>query len=184
MREKYHDYRGYAGRIAGGIFKAGDEVTVLPAGINTKVAAVDTMSGELEYAHPPQSVTLRLSEDIDISRGDMIVGADDLPKSGQDIDMMVCWLGEKPMVMGGKYTIRHTTAELRCVIKAVQFKVDINTLEERTEDKSLILNEIARVSIKTTKPIFYDSYTDNRISGSISIIDEATNNTVGAGMII
>lgn len=184
LREKYHDYRGYAGRIAGGIFKAGDEVTVLPAGINTKVAAVDTMSGELEYAHPPQSVTLRLSEDIDISRGDMIVGADDLPKSGQDIDMMVCWLGEKPMVMGGKYTIRHTTAELRCVIKAVQFKVDINTLEERTEDKSLILNEIARVSIKTTKPIFYDSYTDNRISGSISIIDEATNNTVGAGMII
>lgn len=184
LREEYHDYRGYAGRIAGGVFKPGDKVTVLPAGINTSVKAVDTMTGELEYAFPPQSVTLRLAEDIDISRGDMIVGSEDMPKSGQEIDLMVCWLNEKAMVLGGKYTIRHTTAELRCVIRDVQYKLDINTLEEITDDKSLSLNEIARISIKTTRPIFYDSYTDNRISGSISIIDESTNNTVGAGMII
>ena len=114
----------------------------------------------------------------------MIVGANDPPKIGQEIDLMVCWLSEKAMVLGGKYTIRHTTAELRCVIKDVQFKLDINTLDELTDDKTIGLNEIAKISIKTTKPIFYDSYIDNRISGSISIIDEATNNTVGAGMII
>lgn len=184
LREEYHDYRGYAGRIAGGVFKPGDEVRVLPAGISTKIEAVDTMTGSLDYAFPPQSVTLRLTEDIDISRGDMIVGAEDLPKIGQEIDLMLCWLNEKAMVLGGKYTIRHTTAELRCVIRDVRYKLDINTLTENTEDKSVKLNEIARISIKTTKPIFYDSYADNRISGSISIIDEATNNTVGAGMII
>jgi len=184
LREEYHDYRGYAGRIAGGVFKPGDKVTVLPTGIHTKIEAVDTMGDSLDYAFPPQSVTLRLTEDIDISRGDMIVGSDDMPKTGQEIDLMVCWLGEKAMVLGGKYTIRHTTAELRCVIRDVQYKMDINTLQENTEDKSVGLNEIARISIKTTKPLFYDSYTDNRISGSISIIDEATNNTVGAGMII
>jgi sulfate adenylyltransferase subunit 1 len=184
LREEFHDYRGYAGRIAGGVFKPGDEVTVLPTGIHTKIEAVDTMTGCLDYAFPPQSVTLRLTEDIDISRGDMIVGSDDMPKTAQELDVMVCWLGEKAMVMGGKYTIRHTTAELRCVIRDVQYKMDINTLEENHDDKSVALNEIARVSIKTTKPLFYDSYIDNRISGSISIIDEATNNTVGAGMII
>jgi sulfate adenylyltransferase subunit 1 len=114
----------------------------------------------------------------------MIVDADNLPTSGQEIDLMVCWLGEQPMVMGGKYTIRHTTAELRCVIRDVKYKVNINTLEELDGDKSVVLNEIARISIKTTKPIYYDSYKANRITGSISIIDEATNNTVGAGMII
>lgn len=184
LREEYHDYRGYAGRIAGGVFRPGDKVTVLPAGIKTTIEAVDTMTGSLDYAFPPQSVTLRLSDDIDISRGDMIVGDDDLPKTGQEIDLMVCWLNEKAMVLGGKYTIRHTTAELRCVIRDVKYKMDINTLEENTKDKNVGLNEIARISIKTTKPIFYDSYVDNHISGSVSIIDEATNNTVGAGMII
>jgi len=184
LREEYHDYRGYAGRIAGGVFRPGDKVTVFPAGIRSTIKSIDTMTGSLDHAFPPQSVTLRLTEDIDISRGDMIVGDDNLPKSGQEIDLMVCWLNEKPMVLGGKYTIRHTTAELRCVIRDVKFKMDINTLEENTEDKSVVLNEIARISIKTTKPVFYDSYVDNRISGSISIIDEATNNTVGAGMII
>ncbi len=184
LRDEYHDYRGYAGRIAGGVFRPGDKVTVLPKGIRTTIETVDTMTGSLDYAFPPQSVTLRLSEDIDISRGDMIVGEDNLPKISQEIDLMVCWLNEKSMVLGGKYTIRHTTAELRCVIREVKFKMDINTLEENTKDKNVGLNEIARISIKTTKPIFYDSYVDNHISGSVSIIDEATNNTVGAGMII
>ncbi|MDT8430491.1 MAG: GTP-binding protein [Bacteroidales bacterium] len=184
QREEYHDYRGYAGRIAGGVFKPNDRVTVLPGGQTTTVKSVDVMNGELKEAFPPQSVALSLADDIDISRGYMIVDAENLPTSGQEIDLMVCWLGEQPMVMGGKYTIRHTTAELRCVIRDVKYKVNINTLEELDGDKSVVLNEIVRISIKTTRPIYYDTYKSNRITGSISIIDEATNNTVGAGMII
>jgi len=142
------------------------------------------MTGELEEAFPPQSVTFRLAHDIDISRGDMIVPADQKPKIAQEVDLMVCWLSEKPMVMGGKYAIRHTTSELRGIIRSVSYKVNINTLDENREDQSVGLNEIARITVKMSKPIFYDSYKDNHITGSMIIIDEATNNTVGAGMII
>ena len=119
QREEYHDYRGYAGRIAGGVWKPGEKVAVLPTGIETTLAAIDTMTGELEEAFPPQSVTFRLANDIDISRGDMIVPANQMPKVGQEVDLMVCWLGEKPMVLGGKYVIRHTTSELRGIIRRV-----------------------------------------------------------------
>jgi len=184
QRDEYHDYRGYAGRIAGGIWKAGEKVAVLPNGMESTLEAIDTMGGELEVAYPPQSVTFRLADDIDISRGDMIVPAGRKPKIGQEIDAMVCWLGEKPMVPGGKYAIRHTTSELRGIIRKVDYKVNINTLDENREDTGVALNEIARMSIKCSKPIFYDSYKDNHITGSIIIIDEATHNTVGAGMII
>ena len=184
QRKEYHDYRGYAGRVAGGVFKPGDKVAVLPGGQETTLKSIDVMNGTVDQAFPPQSVALSLEHDIDISRGYMIADANDLPKSAQEIELMVCWLGEKPMQLGGKYTIRHTTSELRCVIRDVNFKVNINTLEEIEDDKTLGLNEIAKISIKTTKPIYYDSYNENRITGSISIIDEATNNTVGAGMII
>jgi len=184
LRDEYHDYRGYAGRIAGGIWKPGEKVAVLPSGIETTLKAIDTMTGELEEAFPPQSVTFRLAHDIDISRGDMIVPADQKPKIAQEVDLMVCWLSEKPMVMGGKYAIRHTTSELRGIIRSVSYKVNINTLDENREDQSVGLNEIARITVKMSKPIFYDSYKDNHITGSMIIIDEATNNTVGAGMII
>jgi len=184
QREEFHDYRGYAGRVAGGVWKAGEKVAVLPGGIETSLESIDTMTGEVDEAFPPQSVTFSLAHDIDISRGDMIVPVDQRPQMGQEIDLMVCWLGEKPMVMGGKYAIRHTTAELRGIIRRVDYKMDINTLEENREDKTVVLNEIAKITIKTSKPIFYDSYKDNHITGSIIIIDEATNNTVGAGMII
>ncbi len=184
QRDEYHDYRGYAGRIAGGVWKPGVKVAVLPGGIESTLESIDTMTGELSEAYPPQSVTFRLAHDIDISRGDMIVPVDQKPNVGQEIDLMVCWLGENPMVMGGKYVIRHTTAELRGIIREVVYKMDINTLEENRDDKSVVLNEIARIRIKTSKPIFYDSYKDNHITGSIIIIDEATNNTVGAGMIL
>jgi sulfate adenylyltransferase subunit 1 len=178
QRDEYHDYRGYAGRIAGGVWKPGEKVAVLPNGIESTLEAIDTMTGELDVAYPPQSVTFRLAHDIDISRGDMIVPADRPPKIGQDIDAMVCWLGEKPMVPGGKYAIRHTTSELRGIIRSVKYKVNINTLDENRDDTGVALNEIARMSIKCSKPIFYDSYKDNHITGSIIIIDEATNNTV------
>jgi sulfate adenylyltransferase subunit 1 len=184
LREEFHDYRGYAGRIAGGVWKPGEKVAVLPSGIETSLESIDTMTGSLDEAFSPMSVTFRLAHDIDISRGDMIVPADQKPHIGQEIDVMVCWLGEKPMVLGGKYVIRHTTSEVRGIIKQLDFKVDINTLEHNHEDKTVELNEIARISIKTSKPVFYDSYKENRITGSIIIIDEATNNTVGAGMII
>jgi sulfate adenylyltransferase subunit 1 len=184
QRDEYHDYRGYAGRIAGGVWKPGEKVAILPSGIESTLEAIDTMTGELEQAFPPQSVAFRLSHDIDISRGDMIVPANQKPRVGQEVDLMVCWLSEKPMVLGGKYAIRHTTSELRGIIRGVTYKVNINSLEENTEDKSVGLNEIARIALKTSKPIFYDSYKDNHITGSVIIIDEATNNTVGAGMII
>jgi sulfate adenylyltransferase subunit 1 len=184
LREEYHDYRGYAGRIAGGVWKPGEKVAVLPSGIETTLEAIDTMTGELQQAYPPQSVSFRLAHDIDISRGDMIVPVAQKPKVSQEVDLMVCWLGEKPMVLGGKYVIRHTTSELRGIIRRVVYKVNINTLDENHDDQSVGLNEIARITLKTSKPIFYDSYKENHITGSIIIIDEATNNTVGAGMII
>jgi len=184
QREEFHDYRGYAGRIAGGVWKPGDKVAVLPGGLETTLESIDTMNGSLDQAFPPQSVTFRLAHDIDISRGDMIVPAEQKPRIGQEIELMVCWLGEKPMVLGGKYAIRHTTSEVRGIIREVAFKMNINNLEKNYDDKSVVLNEIARITIKTSKPVFYDSYKENRITGSIIIIDEGTNNTVGAGMII
>ncbi len=184
QREEYHDYRGYAGRVAGGVWKPGEKVAVLPGGFETTLEAIDTMTGEIEEAFPPQSVTFRLAHDIDISRGDMIVPVEQQPHIGQEFDLMVCWLSEKPMVLGGKYVIRHTTSELRGIIREVDYKVNINNLNENKEDKSVGLNEIAKIKIKTSKPIFYDSYEENHITGSIIIIDEGTNNTVGAGMII
>ncbi len=184
MREEFHDYRSYAGRVAGGVWKKGEKVAVLPGGQESTLEAIDTMTGEVEEAFPPQSVAFRLSDDIDISRGDMIVPVEHKPRIGQEIDLMVCWLNEKPMVLGGKYVIRHTTSELRGIIREVAYKVNINNLEQNLEDKGVGLNEIARIRIKTSKPVFYDSYKENRITGSIIIIDEASNNTVGAGMIL
>ncbi|HDS07755.1 MAG TPA: sulfate adenylyltransferase, partial [Bacteroides sp.] len=184
QRQEFHDYRSYAGRVAGGVWKPGERVVVLPGGQETVLEAIDTMNGQMEMVFPPQSVAFRLADDIDISRGDMIVPADQRPKIGQEIDLMVCWLNEKPMILGGKYTIRHTTSELRGIIREVDYKVNINTLEHDAEDRTVGLNEIAKIRIKTSKPIFYDPYRQNHITGSIIIIDEGTNNTVGAGMII
>ena len=182
--KEFHDYRGYAGRIASGILKPGDNVKVLPSGLTTKIKSIDTMNKSLEMAYAPQSVTLTLEDDIDISRGDMIVGENKAPEAGKNFDMSICWLGETPMQPKGKYTLRHTSNDLRCVITDVKYKIDVNTLEKNYEDKSIVLNEIARISVKTAKPVFYDPYKINRITGSVILIDEATNNTVCAGMII
>lgn len=182
--DKYHDYRGYAGRVAGGVFRPGDNVKILPSGLNSKIKSIDFFGVQLDKAFPPQSITFSLEDDIDISRGDMIIKENNQPNIGQDITMMVCWLNEKPMITGGKYAIKHTTSDARCVIKSVNYKLNINTLEHDLEDKNIKLNDIAQITIKTTKPLFFDSYKQNRITGSILIIDEATNITVGAGMII
>ena len=184
QKTEYHDFRGYAGRIAGGVFHEGDKVKVLPSGITTNIASIETMAGKIKEAFPPQSVTFTLSEDIDISRGDMIVKEGEEPIMGKDIDLMICWLSETPMMLRGKYVVRHTTKELRGIVSNVDYKININTLEKNFEDRSVGLNEIAKISLKTSQPIFYDSYQKNRVTGSIILIDEATNNTVGAGMIM
>ncbi|MFO7657953.1 MAG: sulfate adenylyltransferase subunit CysN [Bacteroidales bacterium] len=182
--DEFHDYRGYAGRVAGGIFKPGDNVTILPSGLNTVIKSIDTMNGSIEMAFPPQSVTLTLQDDIDISRGDMIVKENNLPQVSQDITLMICWLNEKPMKIGGKYNLKHTSKDVKCIIKDVNYKVNINNLEKNNEDKNIGLNEIAQITIRTTQPLCYDSYRKNRSTGSLILIDEGTNETVGAGMII
>ncbi|TXB65172.1 sulfate adenylyltransferase subunit CysN [Vicingus serpentipes] len=181
---EYHDYRGYAGRIAGGIFKPGDDVMVLPSGFTSKIKSIDTMDGSIEEAFAPMSVAITLEDDIDISRGDMIVRENNKSEVSQDIDLMVCWLNEKPIVSNGKYAVKHTSNDVRCVVKEVKYKVNINTLHRIEDDKEVKMNEIARISIRTTKPLMFDQYTRNRTTGSLILIDEATNETVGAGMII
>ena len=184
MKTEYHDYRGYAGRVAGGIFREGEEVAVLPSGFTTRIKSIDVMGGKVNEAFPPMSVTLTLEDDIDISRGDMIVKVNNRPQVEQDVDMMICWLSEKPLQIGGKYTVRHNTKDARCIIKEVRYKMNINTLHKMEGDSAIGLNDIGRISIRTTSPLFFDSYRKNRSTGSLIIIDEATNNTVGAGMIV
>jgi len=181
---EYHDYRGYAGKIAGGIFKPGDNIMVLPSGFTTKIESIETIEGPIAEAFPPMSVTIRLKDEIDISRGDMIVRENNIPNVGQDFDVMMCWMNEKKLVLNGKYAIRHTTNEARCIVKDIKYKVNINTLHRMEDDKSIGLNEIARITLRTTKPFFFDKYKLNRITGSIILIDEFTNETLGAGMIL
>lgn len=182
--DDFHDFRGYAGRIDGGIFKPGDEVLALPSGFTSRIKSIETMEGKVEEAFHPMSVVMRLEDEIDISRGDMIVRVNNQPNISQDIDLMVCWLNEKKLVPNGKYAIKHTTSDARCIIKKVHYKVNINDLHRIEDDLAIGLNDIGRITIRTTKPLFYDSYKKNRNTGSLIIIDEATNETVGAGMII
>ena len=183
--DDYHDYRGYAGRLAGGIFKVGDDVMVLPSGFTSKIAKIDSFDGELQEAFPPMSITLLLEDDIDISRGDMIVRVNNQPEVTQDLDIMLCWFDNtKPLQLRGKYMIRHTTQEAKCIVKDIRYKLDINTLHRELEDKTLNMNDMGRVVLRTTKPLFTDPYRQNRITGSVILIDEGTNNTVAAGMII
>ncbi|MFM7092900.1 MAG: sulfate adenylyltransferase subunit 1 [Bacteroidota bacterium] len=182
--DEFHDYRGYAGRIAGGVWKKGDQVTLLPSGFQSKIAKIDSMDGELEEAYPPLSVTLLLEDDLDLSRGEMIVRENNQPNIDQDIELMICWFSDKSMQLNGKYTLFHTTREARCVIKEIRYKLNINTLHRDQEDLKIGMNDIARIAIRTTKPLFFDSYRKNRITGSVILIDEGTNATVAAGMII
>ncbi|MCB9282498.1 MAG: sulfate adenylyltransferase subunit CysN [Lewinellaceae bacterium] len=182
--DEFHDYRGYSGRVSGGIFRKGDRVLLLPSGFTSTISKIDTFDGEVDEAFPPMSATLLLENDIDISRGDMIVRENNIPQITQDIEAMVCWFNERPLQLNGKYALRHTTQEMRCVIKEIRYKLDINTLHRNLEDKHIVMNDIARIVLRTTKPIFADPYRKNRITGSLILIDEGTNETVGAGMII
>lgn len=182
--DQYHDYRGYAGRVAGGIFKPGDKVMVLPSGFSSKIKSIDTFSGSLDHTFAPQSVTLTLEDDVDISRGDMIVRENNIPEITQDIEVMVCWLSPKKIQEGGKYAIKHTTRDARCIVKNIKYRLNINTLHRDETDKEVGMNDIARLTLRTTVPLFVDKYTRNRITGSLILIDEGTHETVGAGMII
>jgi sulfate adenylyltransferase subunit 1 len=182
--DEHHDYRGYAGRVAGGIFKPGDRVMVLPSGFATNIKAIDGPEGPVNEAFAPMSVTIRLEDELDVSRGDMIVRVNNVPEISQDIDMMVCWMNPAKIQPNGKYGIRHTTREARCVVKNILYKVDVNTLHRMLDDKEVGMNDIARISVRTTKPFFFDKYQINRFTGSVILIDEGTNETVGAGMII
>jgi len=183
ISEEYHDYRGYAGRVDGGVFHQGDKVIVLPEGHKSTIQSIDIHEGNLQEAYPPMSVTLRLKDDIDVSRGDMIVKEDNLPRISQDIDLKICWMNPKPMQVNGKYALKHTTRDVRCIIREVHYKVNVNTLEQIEDDKEIRMNDIARISIRTTKPLFFDPYSRNRRTGALVLIDEGTNETVGVGMI-
>jgi sulfate adenylyltransferase subunit 1 len=180
---EYHDYRGYAGRVAGGVFKKGDQITVLPSGLSSTIKSIDILNGELEEAFPPLSVTMQLTDDIDISRGDMIVKADNMPRITQDLELMMCWMNIRPLQLNGKYIVKHTTREVRCVVKEIKYKVNVNNLEQISDDTTVKLNDIARVVIRCTKPLFVDPYKQNRITGALVLIDEGTNETVGVGMV-
>ena len=181
--DEYHDFRGYAGRVAGGIFKKGDKVVALPSGLESTISGIHTLTGELEEAFPPMSVTITLDDDIDISRGDMLVRSENRPDGQQDLDVMLCWLNATPPRPRAKYVLKQTTADARAMITEIQYKMDINTLHRLEEDKDIKMNDIARVKIRSTKPIFADEYNQNRVTGSLILVDEATNETVAAGMI-
>ncbi|MBL7858482.1 MAG: sulfate adenylyltransferase subunit CysN [Cyclobacteriaceae bacterium] len=182
--KEYHDFRGYAGRVAGGIFRPGDDVLVLPSGFNSKIKEIFFGEQKMSEAFAPMSVTITLEDEIDISRGDIIAKPNNHPETEQDIDLMLCWMNQRPVNLSGKFFVRHTTREVRGVLKEIQYKLDINTLQRVENVEQLTMNEIARVKIRTAQPLCYDSYRKNRITGSLILVDEGTNETVAAGMIV
>src|SRR4051812_47943134 len=184
IREPSRDYRGYAGQVAGGVWRAGDEVLVLPAGARTRVTAVEDHDGPLAEARPPMSITVRLADELDVSRGDMLSRPGNHPELSRELDAMVCWLGEGPATEGTRYAFKHTTRTGHCVLAEVRHRVDVDTLHHDATASSLELNEIGRVRLRTSVPIAFDPYRRNRATGSMILVDEATNDTVGAVMIL
>jgi bifunctional enzyme CysN/CysC len=180
----FHDYRGYGGQVASGLFQPGDEVLVLPSGLTSTIEAIDTYDGPVTEAFPPMSVAMRLADDLDISRGDMICRAQNRPSVGQDIDAMITWMADSPLQVGGKYVVKHTTRTARALVQDLRYRLDVNTLHRDLEATTLGLNDIGRVEMRVTVPLFFDEYRRNRATGSFILIDEFTNNTVGAGLIV
>ncbi|TGM91223.1 sulfate adenylyltransferase subunit 1 [Leptospira licerasiae] len=181
--EDHHDYRGYAGQVRSGVFKKGDDIVVLPSGLRSKIKSIHTYESEIEETFAPMSVTILLEDEIDISRGDMIVTDKHQPTVSQDLEAEVCWMDAKSLVPGNKYLLRQTTGSVKSAVKEISFKIDIQT-HEKLESSQLALNEIGRIKIRTAKPIAFDPYSENRGTGSFVLVDEGTNNTVGAGMIV
>ena len=184
MSDEWHDFRGYAGRVAGGVFKPGDEVTVLPSGFKSRIKAIHTPNRELGEAFAPQSICLTLTDEIDISRGDMLVKENNPPHVGQDIEAMICWFSAKPMPPRAKLVLRHTTLETKAIVQEIKYHVDINTLHKIEGVDTFQMNDIGRITLRTAAPLIHDSYRRNRQTGSFVLIDPGTNETVAAGMII
>lgn len=184
MSHDYHDYRGYAGEVASGTFRPGDEVLVLPSGFTSRIAGIDMYEESLSEAFPPMSVSIRLEDEIDISRGDMICRPNNLPMVTQDIDAMVCWFNERPLQEGNIYSIKHTSRSVRAKVSTLNYRLNVNTLHREEGQSKLEMNEIGRISLRTTAPLFLDEYRRNRTTGSLIIIDEATSETVGAAMVL
>ncbi len=182
--DEHHDYRGYAGQVAGGVLKVGDRVTVLPSGLESTIAGIDGPHGAVDEAYPPMSVAVRLTDDVDVSRGDMICRPNNQPAASQDVDAMVCWLSPTTMQPGQKFAIKHTTRTARAMVRDLHYRLDVNTLHRDEQADSLTLNEIGRVNLRVTSPLLADSYRRNRQTGSFILIDESTNVTVGGGMIL
>jgi sulfate adenylyltransferase large subunit len=183
MRDEHHDYRGYAGQVAGGVLRPGDDVVVLPGGQQTKVAAIDTYEGEIDVAFPTMSVALRLADELDVSRGDMIVEPEDPPISARELEANICWMSERALAPKDRYVIKHTTRSAKAVVKEIEHRVDVNSLKHIPAGQ-LALNEIGRVRLRCSTPLVVDPYSRNRTTGSFILIDEATNDTVGAGMVL
>jgi sulfate adenylyltransferase large subunit len=183
ISDEHHDYRGYAGQVAGGVWQAGDDVIVLPSGRRSTVASVETADVPLDLAIPGQSITVRLADDVDVSRGDMLADPDQAPTVARELEATVCWMAEKPLEPRAKLAIKHTTRTVRAIVDELISVVDIHTLEDRPGPERLELNDIARVRLRLSEPLAVDPYADNRATGAFILIDEATNDTVAAGMI-
>ena len=184
MQDTHHDYRGYAGQVASGVFKPGDEVIVLPSGRQTRIKRIDTYDGPLEEAFPPLSVTMLLEDQVDISRGDFICRLHNQPTEAREFEAMVCWMADRPLTEGGRYAIKHTSRSARAVVDEVRYRLDVNTLHRDEEASGLDLNEIGRLRLRTSAPLHLDEYRRNRATGGFILIDEASNDTVGAGMVL
>jgi len=185
QRDEYHDYRGYAGTVATGTFRVGDEVLILPSGFTSTIVEINGPRGPLQEAFPPLSVVMRFSEEYDISRGDMICRSGNQPKVAQGIDAMICWFTSDSFLESKrKLVIKHSTSTTRCLVGELVYRLDINTLHREESVHRLTMNEIGRVKLRTMKPIMFDAYKENRLTGSFILIDEDTNDTVGAGMIL
>jgi bifunctional enzyme CysN/CysC len=182
--DEHHDYRGYAGQVAGGVLRPGDEVTVLPSGLTTKIARIEEGGRSIDVAFAPMSVTIHLADDLDVGRGDVITRANNQPFVGQDLDAMVCWMSDKPLSPRGRYALKHTTRWTRAIVSDLRYRLDINTGEHDTSAQQLTLNGLGRIALRTTTPIIYDPYAQNRTTGSFILVDEATNATVAAGMLL
>jgi len=178
--EELHDYRGYAGKVLSGIYKKGDAVTILPSGIKTTISQLEVGGKEVEDVFAPQSVTIQLSDDIDISRGDMIVKSDNLPQVSNELDVLICWVDDKPLQAGNKYLLQHNSRLVRTVVKSIEYKLDVNSLEEQPVNDGVRLNEVVKATIKTASPLVYDSYSTLSENGSAILIDETSNSTVAA----
>jgi sulfate adenylyltransferase subunit 1 len=180
----FHDYRAYAGRVAGGKFSKGDEVTVIPALLKSRIKRIESAGNPLDSCHDGDCVSIVLEDEIDIGRGDLLVSEGYFPEINQEFDLVTCWFNNQPLTEGGRYLIRLNNIETRCIVKSIRYKINLGTLENDTSDVTVRMNDLARVSVRTSKPVYFDSYTSNNTTGSMIFIDEVTNETAGAGMIV